>query len=536
MIQTDEIKGLFYLNDIPNEEESNEESESISESSSEENTHKEISETDENLNKNPQNFVKKNSTRDTELEKEDFLIELKRIVHSIKIQADIDIDSLIETIVSETKHFKSWLYGFKIGLSLKNYTSEEILINSKTNHLNNDPNLINPASELYKTKPPSSRRTNMLRCNTIGDQNILMHSLTKEIISANLIIAYLQSKSMTYLQKYSKITKKKLLKHISQYIYLGIGKKFNKSQNFADIIFQALFHKYNIKSIAERKFKEIAVGCLVNYQENTRIKLFLCCLGLGNYFKLRNLSTEACELCLKCYEFMITSKTGVILDSSDPLYIKYYPVSRAIECAKLKFENLLPRTKLNSLYSKIEILSESDQNRINKTGVIDLDKAVELFINTYEEYQESVINGVNLCVKIVSEYNYLTRSECLLLFKHLTSLKQSLLKFVSFDEKNEVDLNDFRGFCINKGILQIENIELFFSKINKNPKEILEKLEEYEKTIENIIEIGHEDTLSLEEWLNKFEDIKFHIKGNNSLKYFQLWHLLTAEIDYLKSR
>ena len=233
---------------------------------------------------------------------------------------------------------------------------------------------------------------------------------------------------------------------------------------------------------------------------------------------------------------MITSKTGVILDSSDPLYIKYYPVSRAIECAKLKFENLLPRTKLNSLYSKIEILSESDQNRINKTGVIDLDKAVELFINTYEEYQESVINGVNLCVKIVSEYNYLTRSECLLLFKHLTSLKQSLLKFVSFDEKNEVDLNDFRGFCINKGILQIENIELFFSKINKNPKEILEKLEEYEKTIENIIEIGHEDTLSLEEWLNKFEDIKFHIKGNNSLKYFQLWHLLTAEIDYLKSR
>ena len=399
------------------------------------------------------------------------------------------------------------------------------------NGINQTPDLIRPP----KIKNMTINRGTMGRFHTIITQHISSHALPKENISANFIISYIQTKSLSYLQRYSKTTKKKLLKHISQYIYLGIGKKFSKSQSFSDLIFQALFNKYNIKYIAERKFKEIIVGCLLNYAENTRIKLFLCCLGLGSYLKLKNISVEGCEMCLKCYEFMMTSKIGIILDSSDPLNVKYYPVSRAIECAKCKFEHILSRGKLHSLYSKIDALSESDQNRINKTGVIDLDNVIEIFTLTFEEYQEGIANGVIMCGKIITEYNYLTKGEVIVLLKHLSPYKQSLIKKIPFDEKNEIELNDFKNFCISKGILHIDVVENFFSKFNQNSKEIFEIFTEYEEKIDQISEVDTEDTLSIEEWKGKFEDLKFKLRGINNHNSLQLWHLLKLEIDYLKN-
>ena len=67
---------------------------------------KEASVIEENFNVKTQPLLRKISIRDIELEREEFLIELRRILQSVDVQKDIDIDELIEMIVAETRHFK----------------------------------------------------------------------------------------------------------------------------------------------------------------------------------------------------------------------------------------------------------------------------------------------------------------------------------------------------------------------------------------------------------------------------------------------
>ena len=470
---------------------------------------------------------------ENEAELEKALIELKALVQSIDMQSDIDVDRLVETVAHETKNLESWVSGFKIALNFAKY-QQIPLVSSISTPIDIKPSRlvvrIPTSSELSKSQSP--RRVQTLKFKTF--ESITSEFINKELINSGAILADITSKPISLLQKHSKNTKKKILKYIAQYIYLGIGKKDLKAKNFSDLILESLYHKYNIRSIAERKFKQLLVGCILYYKDNRRIRLFLSSIGAGNACQLRNFSTQACEIYFKVYEFMMTSKTGVIFDNSDSLDISHYPISRALECARTKFEHQFAKSQMNRLIENIEKLSESDLHRVNKTGVINLDAFVEIMVNHFEEYRQSVVTGVNFCAKIISDYNYLTKGEVYILIRHLAPSRQSLLKLVPFDEEKEIDISDFELFCISNGLFCNETISNFFEEIKMDGSEILNNLKEFEHEVYRLADPQREETLSLDEWENKFELLRLKINSSKNLKYLQLWHILKLEIEYIR--
>ena len=429
-----------------------------------------------------------------EQKKEKFLIELKKLIEPLNTTKNISTESLIETLANETKNYKSWLNGFKLGLNLK--TPVEIL--SEPDTKTDQPQLSYSSLSLPTIlDTENTRGTSPYRLKTIkmGIQN---PSSQKEALTAFSLISSTLSNSASSLQKYSKTPAKKLLKRVSQCIYLGLSKKQSQNSSFSDLILTDLLIKYNLKSIAERKFKELIVGCLMNYQSDLRIKLFLYCLGTGGHCNLKTYSQESCKMYFKAYDHMITSKTGIVLDNSDPLNIKLYPTCRALELAKWKFESLLPKNKYNAVLCAIEKLSIIDPIRINKTGVLCLDEFVELFVNTFEEIEKNISSGVNFCMNVVTEYKFLTKGECILLLRHLEPSKFFFLSSIKFDDNNEICVNEFTNFCIEKGLLAIDTVQLFFDKIHNNAKEIVAGLNKTEEKVLKSVK-NNELTLSCQE-------------------------------------
>ena len=470
---------------------------------------------------------------ENEAELEKALIEFKLLIQSIETQNDIDVDRLVETVAHETKNLESWVSGFKIALNLVKYHQEPLVKTLST------PNSLKPThlqvripsrGELSKSQSP--RRGQTLKFKNFDI--LTSEFINREQINSGVILSDILSKPVSLLQKHSKNTKKKILKYIAQYIYLGIGKKDLKTKCYSDLILESLYHKYNIRSIAERKFKQLVVGCMLYYKESLRIRLFLSSISAGSYCQLRNFSAQAREIYFKSYEFMMTSKTGVIFDNSDSLDISHYPVSRALECAKVKFEHQFAKSQMNRLIDNIEKLSEGDLHRVNKTGVINLDVFVEIMVSHYEEYKQSIISGVNSCAQIISEYNYLTKGEVQALIRHLAPSRQLLLKLVPFDEKKEIDIRDFELFCIANGLLCSEIISNFFDDIKMDANEILDNLQEIEEEAYKLASVHNDETLGLEEWQNKFELLRLKLNTAKNLRYLKLWHLLKLEIEYLR--
>ena len=356
----------------------------------------------------------------------------------------------------------------------------------------------------------------------------------RETHTASTIINTIVSQPITKITKIANTSGKKLLKHINNYIYAAIAKKYNKNQNFTDFVYTILVSKYNIKSIAERKFQELITSCLIQYNNNQKISLFLRCLRAGSKYNLDDISSEGCEMYIKVYDYMISNNIGVIIDTVNPLNIINYPAIRAIECIKNKFESFYPKATMTALIEQVEKININDQANINKSGMVNIDEFVEVAINVYEKYVAKIKEGASICVKIISDYNYLTRGEAAIILRHLCPNKcRIIFRMLPFDEKRELDVEEFTEVCINNGILQNEIVLEFFALYNKNTKEILEYIHEHEQQILESVRLINEDTLSVEEWQNKFEDLNFKLRGCETIKYLQLWHLLYKEIEYL---
>ena len=313
-------------------------------------------------------------------------------------------------------------------------------------------------------------------------------------------------------------------------IYHAIGKKFTDGFGLADLVLQELVNRYNVKLIAERKFKELVVGCIFNMNECLRIRLFACALGCASYSSFFNFSVSGTEFFMKIYENMISSKTGVIFDSSDPLDIELYPMSRALEVVKSLFSRILSVDKVTNLITAVKKLAETDLNHVNKDGVVRLDLFVEVCMKVYEEMQEAVEQGCKIAVEAITDLNYLTKGEATVLIRHLAPRKLHIIKNMNFDSNNEINSEDFQEACLHSGALTLESVEKFFENMEQDWKVILQ---EVQKAQEQLQDFKSEEGLSEDELQMKLDDLNFAIRGKRKQKFLFLWHLMKAEIGYL---
>jgi hypothetical protein len=452
------------------------------------------------------------------LEKERFLVEFQKIVERLEIDPDIDMVNLIETVYDQIKSVPDWLSGFRLAQNL----------------------IIRTSSTPSKSQQFTSRLSLPLEINSCQLEPSVPRLVKKskssttelESQSSEHLLKHLLIKTHSKLQKYAKNTKKKIIKHVNHSIYFAMGKKFSKDFNMADLVLQDLVNRYNVKIIAERKFKELAVGSILNMSDSLRIKLFACALGCGSYSGFSNFSVAGTGFCVRLYENMISSKTGVIFDTGEPLDIDFYPISRALEVAKSLFSRIYPLDKLSNLVSSIKKLSEIDMNHVNKDGVIRLDNFVEICMKSFEEFEESIVAGCKVAVEAITDFNYLTRGEVVVLVRHLAPRKFHVIKDMNFDSNDEINVEDFQESCLIAGAISSDSVTKFFENMEKDWKVVCQQVSEKEDFLQKYFEV--EDGFSHEELVMKVSDLNFSIRGKRKEKFLYLWHLLKAEIEFLQ--
>ena len=465
--------------------------------------------------------------------KDEFISEFRGVVKDIEMQSEIDVNSLVSLISQETSDYKTWLQGFKMALNFMPSPSK-----NKPNPIELEPeSKITRAQKMNKNLTIStkyrysySRKNNVVRGSAESSTLITPRDTSAGLISG--IVAQPMSK----ISKIAKTSNKKLLKYINNFIYTAISKKYNKTQSFAECIYASLLTKYNMKSIAERKFQEFVSGCLMHYAENHKISLFLRCIKAGSKYGLSDLSNEGCEMYVKIYEFMVSSKIGVLLETVDPLAAAKYPAARALECARYKLEGFLNKKEMASLIESIEKITIADQSYINKSGLVNIDEFAEIAINLYEKRVTKIKTGVNMCVSLITDYNYLTRGETSILLRNLCPNKfRKIFKSFPFDDKNEIEVSEFLEISLSLSILSVDSVSQFFLSYNKNVKAILEQIHEHREAYLSVVGKTSQETLSVEEWENKLDDLIFKLRGTDPTRYLQLWHLLRKELEYLKN-
>jgi hypothetical protein len=277
----------------------------------------------------------------------------------------------------------------------------------------------------------------------------------------------------------------------------------------------------------------MVTGCIVHHLVSPKISLFLRALHAGSKVDLPDLSNQGSEMFIRVIEFITNCRTGVLIDPTNSLNNKFIPYLRAVECVKLKLETILARSDLNFLLESLGKMNSADPSTINKQGVVDLDDFLSRFMETYEKYVQKIKNGASTCIKIMTEYNYLTKGEIQVILRHLSPKKHSqVLKSLSFDSSFELENKFFIDLCIATGILSSPSVAEFFIGYQKNSKEILDFLNENEEKLLKMMEKYVDESLSLEQWHWKIDEIKCKLKTQEQTRYLQLWHILKKEFDH----
>lgn len=430
----------------------------------------------------------------------------------------------------EVKNYEDWLSGFTIGIKMTHNEPKPILASSLSSNRAEkfSPRIpTRPKLTHSKTKYPILRKNTT---NTLDESSLI----SKHSGVASTIISSISSQPLLKIMKKTNSSGKKVLSHVFNYLNSAIFKKYSKHQNFPEFIFSRFVEKYSLKNVAEKKFKDFVYGCVTHYNENPKISLFARALQVGQKVELSNLSEEGCEMLLKVLEWLTCSRTGVVMDSSKILNNQFLPYTRVAECIKIKLEPLLPKLDYSLMLDQLNRINIPDRTNINKQGVVNLDEFLSMFLESYEKYVHKIKAGSNLCINIITEYNYLTKGEVVVLLRHIYPHKYSqFIKSLPFDSRSELENQELIDYCISSGILSSSIVSEFFAVYSKNSKEILENLRQHLDIYLNIIKSTNELTLSLEQWEGKFEEIKEKLKGLDPSKSLQLWHILKKELDYL---
>lgn len=460
--------------------------------------------------------------------KDNFFNEIQKLTQNFELPEFIDVNQIQETLINKTENIESiedWLMGFKHGLDLSNKARSETSVTTLTTQATLPSPCLHKEDKASRLRPQMPQRKSQSGKSATGEiDELASRQLIKDLVM----------RPEERLKKYAKNTNKKILKHINQVLYFAFGKKINKCTGLDNLVLLHFMNKYNVKTIARRKLKELVVGCLFNHCESIRMKLFLCAVGAGSYFNLNNFSTEGTTIMLRLYEFMITNKIGFILDPSDPLDIHNYPLSRAFECTRQIIGHYVSGDKLLNLLNSIKKLGENDPSHVNKEGIINLDAFIEIAVLTFEDYLNDIDSGFKVAIDSITEYNYLNKREIMVMFKHMASKKISMIKLINYDESHVINVEDFRSFCIEHGIFSLSSVNGFFENCEKDSKKVIEAVSQYEAEIETFFDSVKEETLKLKEWRWKFQYIILNLKSRKSLKPLHIFHLLQAEYLQIK--
>ena len=473
-------------------------------------------------------ILSRQNTKIMEKKTEQILL-LKTKLQSYGCEQSFDFEELHNYISKEFCDFYAWIDGFRI--CHEYFQSSSFSKKPEENPIQDLP-IANPIT-LVQHPIRSDDKKRSIKDSRLSTFKIRNNLTIAQHITENSPIEYildhLANQSSYKIKKLTNMTYNKLSMQISNYFNLCLIKGPDNFESFAIFVYTELFQKYSIKQFANRKFKSLA-ACCIKHSSSAKAQIFLRMLGGGKCISLSSFNHFECKLVIKLYEFMFNDKTGILAESGSTETI-YYPTIRALECVKQQFENLIPRVQINKLCKSIEEMSKTDPDLINSKGLIDIHAFVLASVQSYQDYLQEIFDSVKLAAKSINEEESFTIGEIHLLIRNIS--KKKTIKALPFDCNNQIDLDEFCEFCLNKSVLKPEEISNFFS----NPAEInIGKVQDTKEQISAVLsKLENLTTLSLDEWESKLDDVVLWFKAKKTEKAENLWTLLSSEFNYLTS-
>lgn len=304
----------------------------------------------------------------------------------------------------------------------------------------------------------------------------------RKVNPAKKILAKFLARNQSVINRYASLGIHMVLRIISL-VYISTLSKMKSSEaidSFLEILYEELLHKYGMKSVAEKKFRE-TIASMLYHSSFKRVNMLLRLAGVGKRVGMNSYSYLSCKLYMDLLNFMQNFNVGIMVSTDDIAEIQLYPTVRAIECVKEKLEPILDKTAVNSFIRFIEQKSVSDPKRINKSGLIELELFLEKALDLYEEYQESIQAGLIIAMNHMysEQVSNLLKSDALNLIKNISPNKLpaaqklidiELIEIVHFGRaeyecettaSNSISITNFKHICVLNNCLGIREVQAY---------------------------------------------------------------------------
>ena len=464
------------------------------------------------------------------------LLHLKKHIDLANCSGQFVIEDLYQYITSEYIDFYAWVDGFRLAAEvIQNKSKSDEITGDSSRKTETIDNNANNEAQLTEIKVEEKKKTSKYSKKFFKFKpNVTIAKQLAENSPNELILNELSEWSMKKIIKNSTLTSRKVSNQINYFINIARNQSFDQFPTFSIYVYGLLFQKYSLKHIVDRKFQELIASCIKNH-EAIKVQIFLRMIGAGENAKLKNFSHTSSKMCIRLYDFMMSDKTGIMVECKNN---DFYPISRAYECIKQIFDPIFTRADMLKLKRKTESLLMTDPDEINKAGIIDLHSFILNAVEIYQEYTEKVYDGVINSAKVLTEFKYITWEEANVLVRNINpkkELKEQDRVIIEMNQTDEIELDNFQEFCVQKGVLRIEDFDRFFSRPHLNHHEIIEKIKEIKEILPDLLDTCEDiaTTLSYDDWDGRFDDITIGLKGKSQDNAFKLWTLLYSEFQSL---
>lgn len=230
------------------------------------------------------------------------------------------------------------------------------------------------------------------------------------------------------------IFSKKMLLKLLRNFYNSLNPQIEMLNNdfLLEHIYKDLASKYAIPKLAEKRLREMITSCF-KYSDEPKIRVFLRLIGAGEILSLSSFKNRTFKVLLETMHYMNNTKLGIMVEESGEKVL--YPKLRAIECSREIFENKISKNSFYHIIQKIHQASETDPFAINKDGVINYDSFIEIIAEHHQEYQESVLEGLQAITYSLTGNNkssFLSKGDFIIALKNIYQNKAALV----FEDKN----------------------------------------------------------------------------------------------------
>ncbi|CAG9321778.1 unnamed protein product [Blepharisma stoltei] len=382
---------------------------------------------------------------------------------------------------------------------------------------------------------------------------------TKKLVASGIIDRLIRKK-LIYIKKKSTMSSRMVNRIINSVYSFAMTKQKSGEiiENLAEIIYDEFNKKYGLKAVIDKKFIDF-IASLFKYSDSIKSMMFLKFLGYGKKLGLQDYKRLSFPWFLSCFNYMLTSKTGIMAAFDDTSNKNMFPTLRAIEYVRDKFD-FFDKLALTNLIGQIEDISTPDPKRINANGLVELDSMLEIVIDSYENYQNRIEDGILYALKTVGydENNTISNVILLILVRHILqhkifippkdedftidTLSPKQKAFINFMQTNEkINLDDLMIKCLDCDFFEINDFKIYFnppkdltiekvlSEINAGLDEVMEILEKMKEKEEKKWK-----SLTVKEWKKRLASCEENIIIKEPANTMFEWTLYQDELRRIK--